>query len=126
MTSHTAHRRQYQRLSTDLPVQVIIADSHGAQVAPIGGPSIPGQMTNISGGGAHVVVPIYLPRATEVELEVPVGSRLPAGRVRARVMLVRMIDREPRYGVGLRFEETDGDVVRAARAAEAEAEEAGE
>jgi hypothetical protein len=75
-------------------------------------------MTNASGGGAYVVVPTYLPRNTEVELEIPVGSKLPAGRARARVMKIEMADREPRYGLGLRFEDTDCELAQALRAAE--------
>ncbi len=88
------------------------------------GTTISGRMTNVSGGGAYVVVPTYLPRATEVEIEMPRGTELPAGQVHARVMIIQMVDREPRYGVGLRFEDDDSETVRALRAAEQEGEEA--
>jgi len=115
---HTKHRRQYERHTIDVRVQLVIRENHQVQVAPVGGLTIPGRMTNVSGGGAHVVVPTYLPRATEVDLEIPVGSKLPAGRVWARVMKVQMVDREPRYGLGLRFEDTDCELVRALAAAE--------
>jgi len=121
---HTTHRRQYERHTIDVRVQLLIRESHQEQVAPVGGLTIPGRMTNVSGGGAHVVVPTYLPRATEVDLEIPVGSKLPAGRVRARVMKVHMVDREPRYGLGLRFEDTGCELVHALQAAEEQ--EAGE
>ena len=57
-------------------------------------------MTNISAGGALIVVPTYLPRGTQIELEIPTGTPVPAGRVTARVTKVQMVDREPRYGVG--------------------------
>ena len=116
---HTTHRRQYERHTIDVRVQLAIRENHQEQVAPVGGLTIPGRMTNVSGGGAHVVVPTYLPRATEVDLEIPVGSKLPAGRVWARVMKVQMVDREPRYGLGLRFEDTGCELVRALAAAEA-------
>ena len=118
MTLHTAHRRQYDRRPTDVRVQLVICQSYLAQVAPVSGPSVPGRLTNISGGGAHVVVPTYLPRSTQVELEIPASPGLPAGSVRARVMSIRMVDREPHYGVGLRFEDPECEAVRALRAAE--------
>jgi hypothetical protein len=120
MKTHTTHRRQYERHSIDVRVQLVICDSYQAQVSPVGGLSIPGRMKNISGGGAFVVVPTYLPRSTQVELEIPIGATLPAGRVRSRVMKVRMVDREPRYGLGLRFEDTECEIVRSVRAAETE------
>ncbi|MBU0616746.1 MAG: PilZ domain-containing protein [Planctomycetes bacterium] len=115
---HATHRRQYERRRIDVRVQLVIRENHQEQVAPVGGLTIPGRMTNVSGGGARVVVPTYLPRATEVDLEIPVGSELPAGRVWARVMKVQMVDREPRYGLGLYFEDTSCDLVRALRAVE--------
>jgi hypothetical protein len=118
MRTHTKHRRQYERRTVDVRVQLVIRERHQDQVAPVGGLTIPGRMTNISGGGAHVVVPTFLPRATEVDLEIPIGMKLPAGRAWARVMKVRMVDREPRYGLGLRFEDTGCELVRALRAAE--------
>jgi hypothetical protein len=120
MTTRMKHQRQYQRRSIDVRVQLIICDRYREQVAPINGTSVPGWMTNISGGGAHVVVPTYLPRSTEVELEIPVGTKLPAGRVRSRIMKVEMVTREPHYGLGLRFEDTECEAVRALRAAEDE------
>ena len=67
-----------------------------------------------------MVVPTYLPRATEVDLEIPVGPKLPAGRVRWRIMKVEMANPEPHYGLGRRFEDTECEVVRALRAAEDE------
>lgn len=121
---HTTHRRQYERRTIDVRVQLVICEAYQEQVSPIAGASIPGRMTNVSGGGAHVVVPTYLPRATEVDLEIPVGSKLPAGRARARVMKIQMVDREPRYGLGLRFEDSDCELVRALQIVEEQ--EAGE
>jgi hypothetical protein len=117
---HTTHRRQYQRRRIDVRVQLVIRENHQDQVTPVGGLTVPGRMTNVSGGGAHVVVPTYLPRATEVDLEIPVGSKLPAGRVWARVVKIQMVDREPRYGLGLRFEDPNCEVVRALSVADEE------
>jgi hypothetical protein len=124
MTMHTTHRRQYERYTIDVRVQLGIRENHQEQVAPVGGTIIPGRMTNVSGGGARVVVPTYLPRGTEVDLELPAGTTLPAGRVWARVMKVQMVDREPRYGLGLRFEDASCDLVRTLRATEEKGAEA--
>ena len=96
----------------------MIGDSCLAQVTPVSGPTIPARITNISGGGAHVVVPTYLPRGIQVYLEIPPAVELPPGRIQSRIMKIRMIDREPRYGLGLRFEDTDCEVVRTLRAQE--------
>lgn len=82
----------------------------------MGGPALSGRMQNISAGGALVVVSTYLPRATQVELEIPAGTPVPAGRVTARVTKVQMVDREPRYGLGLRFEDNECELVQALRA----------
>jgi hypothetical protein len=116
MTQHIAHRRQYERHSIDVHVALVIAEGHLTQVTPVNGPSIQGRMKNVSAGGALVVVPTYLPRATRVELEIQPGTAVPAGRVAARVTKVSMVDREPRYAVGLRFEDADGELVRALQA----------
>jgi hypothetical protein len=53
-------------------------------------------------------------------VEIPAEAKLPAGRLRARVMTVRMVDREPRYGVGLRFEDPESELAQALQAAEEE------
>jgi hypothetical protein len=116
MAQHIAHRRQYERHTIDLRVELVVSEPHASQVSPVGGASIQGRMKNISGGGALVVVPTYLPRATQVELEIPPGSAVPAGRLAACVTKVQMVDREPRYGLGLRFEDTECDLVRALQA----------
>ena len=113
MRMHTSVRRQYTRHDVDLHVQIWIADSHQEQVSPIAGAMIPGRMTNVSVGGAHVIVPTFLPRATRIELEIPPGGRFPAGRTQAVVMKLEMVDREPRYGLGLRFEDDDSPLIRA-------------
>lgn len=118
MTQHIAHRRQYERRACDVPVQLTVVESGRAQVAPLAGPTVAGRLTDLSSGGAHVIVPTYLPRALHVELEVPPNETLPGGRVHCRIMTIRMVDREPRYGIGLRFEESDGEYARALRAAE--------
>jgi len=115
---HTAHRRQYERRTIDISVQVEICESDRTQVAPLGGAAVPGRMTNVSGGGAQVVVSTFLPRSALVDLEIPSGSSVPAGRAQARVMSIRMIDREPHYALGLRFEQNDCELVRAIQAAE--------
>ena len=62
-----------------------------------------------------MVVPTLLPRSTQIELEIPVGTKLPAGRVHARVMKTQMMTREPLYGLGLRFEDADCEIVRRLR-----------
>jgi type II secretory ATPase GspE/PulE/Tfp pilus assembly ATPase PilB-like protein len=125
MNQHIAHRRQYERHSVDVQVELVIAEGHADQVTPLGGPSIPGRMRNVSAGGALVVVPTYLPRAAQVELVIPTGTpvgqghpdeQVPAGRVTARVAKVQMVDREPHYSLGLRFENADSDLVRALQA----------
>ena len=115
MTRHIEHRRQYERRSIDVRVQLVISDGHVAQVSPMGGPALAGRMKNLSAGGALVVVSTYLPRATQVKLEIPAGAPVPAGSVTARVTKVQMVDREPRYGVGLRFEDTECALVQALR-----------
>jgi hypothetical protein len=113
MRMHTSHRRQYERREIDLRVSIWIAESHQEQVSPIAGMMIPGRMTNVSAGGAHVIVSTFLPRATRIELEIPAGGNLPAGRTRACVMKVQMADREPHYGLGLKFEEIDNPLIQA-------------
>jgi c-di-GMP-binding flagellar brake protein YcgR len=120
MTLHTAYRRQHKRRSIDVRVQLVISQTHLAQVAPVNGAAVAGRLTNVSGGGAHAVVATYLPRGTQVDVEIPAEAKLPAGRLRARVMTVRMVDREPRYGVGLRFEDPESELAQALQAAEEE------
>ena len=115
MTQSVDHRRQYERHAIDVGVQLVISDGHLAQVSPMGGPALSARMKNISAGGALIVVPTYLPRGTQVELEVPTGTPVPAGRVTARVTKIQMVDREPRYGVGLRFEDAECALVQALR-----------
>jgi hypothetical protein len=116
MTQHIAHRRQYERHAIDVRVELLIAEEHASQVCPVGGRALQGHMKNVSAGGALVVVPTYLPRATLVQLEIPAGTVVPAGHVTARVAKVQMVDREPRYGLGLRFDDAECDLVRALRA----------
>ena len=115
MTQPVDHRRQYERHAIDVRVQLVIAEEHLAQVSPMSGPALSGRMKNISAGGALIVLPTYLPRGAQVELEIPAGTPVPAGRVTARVTKVQMVDREPRYGVGLRFEDTECALVQALR-----------
>lgn len=115
MTQSADHCRQYERHAIDVRVQLVIADGHLAQVSPMAGATLSAHMKNISAGGALIVVPTYLPRGTELELEVPAGSAVPAGRATARVTKVQMVDREPRYGVGLRFEDAECSLVQALR-----------
>ncbi len=104
--------RQFARFDVDVEVHLTICDSSAEQVAPINGVRLSGRMTNISGGGSYLVFPMFLPRETLVDLEVPEIDDMPAGMVRARVVKVRMIDRDPSYGVGLRFEDDDSPVVQ--------------
>jgi hypothetical protein len=115
MTQHIAHRRQYERHNIDVRVELLISEEHSSQVSPLGGRAIQGHMKNVSAGGALIVVPTYLPRATQVQLEIPPGSSVPAGRVTARVAKVQMVDREPHYSLGLRFEDAECELVRALR-----------
>ncbi|GEM_PF-6127085 len=112
MTTHVAHRRQYQRRSVDIRGQVVIGEGQARQVSPLSGLSIPAHIKNISAGGALVILPVFLPRAAQVELEIPPGGEIPAGRLRARVTKVQMVDREPRYGIGLSFDDSDCPTVR--------------
>ena len=104
--------RQFARFDVDVEVHLTICDSSAEQVVPINGGRLSGRMTNISGGGSYIVFPMFLPRETLVVLEVPEIDDMPAGMVRARVVMVRMIDRDPSYGVGLRFEDDDSPVVQ--------------
>ena len=103
--------RQFARFDVDIEVQLAICDSCAEQVAPINGSRLSGRLTNIGGGGAYLVLPTFLPRETLVDLEVPAVEDIPAGTVRARVVKVGMLDREPTFGVGLRFEDETSPVV---------------
>jgi hypothetical protein len=116
MPRHIDHRRQYERRSVDVQVQLVIADAHLDQVTPTGGPALPGRMRNISAGGALVVVSTYLPRSTQLELEIPAATPVPAGRALVRVMSIQMVDREPHYTLGLRFEDSESELVGALQA----------
>ena len=120
MTLSNTKRRQYARRSIDVGVQLTLSEACLSQISPVSGRRIAARMMDVSGGGAYVVVPTYLPRATQVELEIPPGSGLPSGQAPCRVMKIRMVDRDPRYGLGLRFEDTDCDLVKALQAADAE------
>jgi hypothetical protein len=115
MQEHVAHRRQYERHVIDVRAELVVAEKHADQVNPVAGRLIQGRIKNISAGGALVITGTYLPRATLVELEIPPGTAAPAGRAPARVTKVQMIDREPRYGLGLRFEDPDCPLVQALR-----------
>lgn len=105
------------RRTIDAPTRIAVVDAAALQVAPIHGATIAGRMTDISAGGAHVVVQTYLPRATRVTLELTGTLQR---RVAARVMRIQMIDREPRYGVGLRFDEPQEGLAREVHAAAGE------
>ena len=120
MPVHVTYRRQYERRASDIPVELTVADTCRAQVTPTAGPTLAGRMTNISVGGAHVIVSTYLPRAAQLELELPAHDDLPAGRIPCRVMSIRMVDQEPHYGVGLRFEDPSNPVVQTLQKAERE------
>lgn len=104
--------RQFARFDVDVEVHLTICDSCAEQVVPINGDRLSGRMTNISGGGSYVVLSMFLPRETLVDLEVPAIDDMPAGIVRARVVKIRMVDRDPSYGLGLRFEDDDSPVVQ--------------
>ena len=108
----TKFNRQFARFDVNVEVQLTICDSSAEQVAPINGGRLSGRLKNISGGGSYIMSPIFLPRETLVDLEVPAIDDIPAGIVRARVVKVRMIDRDPSYGVGLRFEDDESPVVQ--------------
>lgn len=105
------HNRQFARFDVDIEVQLAICDSCAEQVAPINGTRLSGRLTNISGGGAYLVLPTFLPRETLIDLDVPAVEDIPAGTVRVRVIKVTMLDREPTFGVGLRFEDETSPVV---------------
>ena len=112
MAAPVTQHRQFQRRTIDVRVQVEICESCASQVSPVSGKFITARITDISGGGAFLITPTYLSRATTIELDIPQNPEVPAGRVRARVMAVKMVDREPRFGLGLRFEDPDNPVVR--------------
>ena len=42
----------------------------------------------------------------------PAIDDMPAGIVRARVVKIRMVDRDPSYGLGLQFEDDDSPIVQ--------------
>jgi len=104
--------RQRVRRSVDLRVQLTICEDSLAQVSPVAGRSLPARLTDVSAGGAGVVAPTYLPRAGYVMVEIPTTGNIPAGTARARVMSVDMLDREPHYHLGLRFEDHDNGLIR--------------
>ncbi|MGE0481904.1 MAG: PilZ domain-containing protein [Phycisphaerae bacterium] len=103
--------RQYGRREIDLSVRVVVAPESAAQVALASGGALEARMTDISGGGARVLVSTFLPRATCVELNIPDNAWVPAGAVRARVVASTMTHRAPSYALGLRFEDPANPVV---------------
>jgi hypothetical protein len=111
------------RRTIDVPARVDIAEASAAQVAPIHGSSLPGRMTDVSAGGAHVIVSTFVPRATRVIVE-PIGTAAGGQRLAARVMRVQMVDREPHYGLGLRFDEPQTEAARMIEASAAEGDAA--
>ncbi len=104
--------RQRVRRSVDLRVQLTICEDSLAQVSPVAGRCLPARLTDVSAGGAGVVAPTYLPRAGYVMVEIPTTGDIPAGTARARVMSADMLDREPHYHLGLRFEDHDNELIR--------------
>jgi hypothetical protein len=106
------------RRSIDAPARIEVTDASAAQVMPIHGTSIPGRMLDISAGGAQVLVQTFLPRATRVTFELA-GAAAGGRKIAARVMRVQMVDREPRYGLGLRFDEPQEELARLVEAAAA-------
>ncbi|MEW6253222.1 MAG: PilZ domain-containing protein [Planctomycetota bacterium] len=131
MSLRVAHRRQFERHSVDVPAQLVIAAESQGQITFQGAAAVAARITDISGGGAHVITTTFVPRTAQVLLEIPPGAAgtaagptVPAGRIRCRVIAVQMLDAEPRYGLGLRFEDTDASAVQALRGAELEEPEA--
>ncbi len=55
MVQLIAHRRQYERRTIDVQVELVVSGPHAGQVSPMGGASIQGRMKNASGGGALAV-----------------------------------------------------------------------
>jgi hypothetical protein len=115
MPTQVTRRRQYERRAVDIVIQMTIGEECSGQVAPLHGSTFAGRLTDISGGGAYAVSPTFLPRGTRVALDLPPGTPVPAGRVWCSVVKTAMVDREPRFGVGLRFEDTECEVVRTLR-----------
>lgn len=113
-------RRQYARQQIDIRVRLAILPDDAEQVALVGGRALSAQMTDISPGGAHLVVNTFLPRAARLELEIPPNDASPSGKAVARIMAVRMLNREPQYGLGLRFESADEELVAQLREAQPE------
>ena len=111
------HHRQYTRHSVDLDVTIAIAEESATQVTPINGLKLRAQLLDLSGGGARLVLPTYLPRATAVDLELPALGGVSAQKLGGQVVMTRMIDREPRFSVGVRFAGDHGEVVDAIAAA---------
>ena len=104
--------RQFARFDVEIEVYLSICDESVEQVAPINGRQLTGCLTNLSAGGAYATIATFLPRETLVVMKLPRIDEIPAGSVRSRVVKVRMVDREPTYGIGLRFEDPDSPVVR--------------
>lgn len=108
--------RQFERRDVDVRVELEVRDESVAQVALSHGRRVHGRMKNISGGGAFVAATTFLPRECQVTLHIPPTEGLPHGAVRSRVVKAIMTDREPTYGLGLRFEDDECGTVRAIRA----------
>lgn len=103
--------RQYTRHSLDLGVQITVSEQSAPQVTPITGHRLGARLRDLSGGGARIIVLTYLPRAALIELETPALGDLAPQKTSAQVMSVEMIDREPRYALGLRFLTDQSEVV---------------
>ena len=103
--------RQHERHAADITIELILLPQSREQVAPTGGKSMAGHVTDLSEGGAGVVTQTFLPRGTQVEFRVPGDGDTSTEGLAARVMRVSMVDREPHYAVGLRFEDPDKDTL---------------
>ncbi|MGD8451491.1 MAG: ATPase, T2SS/T4P/T4SS family [Phycisphaerae bacterium] len=95
--------RQYARHAIDLGVDVIVHEDVARQVAPISGHTLRARLVDVSGGGAGLIISTYLPRATRITVTTPAVGKLPPETLPGQVLSVRMIDREPRYAIGVRF-----------------------
>ena len=118
--------RQYQRHSIDRPVSITVADEMLTQVDLVQSSEIAGRIGDISVGGMRAIVPVFLPRGARIELSVSEPPALANRPVAAQVVRVEMIDREPHYALGLRFESPQPEWAEAMEARPTEAHVGGD
>lgn len=65
--------------------------------------SLPATIVDLSPGGVSILVDLFLPRGSMLVIEVPPISGSRTARFTGQVRNVSMLDRTPRYKVGLRL-----------------------